>query len=201
MAKPSHLMPRCTAADAAKITDAIEALGRSKRAEARAFVELVTPKGICEILHGMRRWYSYQTGAVARRVLKHREALRGVMTLDVPVGVFRGFHLPRERDGEDLYVGREGDLPFSRNGGCSSWTTERHLADRFSGASKRQIGVVVQLVSGGDDVETFIAPPQATRPWFNDLYAATMGTSFRWTESEYALRCESVRVKLVAVKR
>lgn len=200
MSHPKHLMPRCTARDVRKITAAIEAMRGARRSSARAFAAEVTPRGLCEILHAMRRWYSFNTGAMARRILKHHAALSKVMDLGLPVGAWRGFHLPRTRDCPALRAGREGDLPVTRNGACSSWTADRARADQFSGASRRNVGVVVELL-GGDDARAFIAPVSHTEPWFNDLYAAAIGRSFRWKEEEFAIHAEWLRVRIDAVKR
>ncbi len=193
-------MAACNAADIAKVMAAVERLPPAQRRQARAFAEVVTPHGLCEILHAMRRWYSNQTGPIARRLLPHREALSAVMQLGTPVGSWRGFKIPRGEVRPELRPGAAMILPVSRNGNCSSWTTVRAKADRFSGATKTHVGVVVELI-GGDGVRTFIAPPSHTLPWFDALYELAIGRSFRFTEAEFALCAEAVIVRVDAVKR
>ena len=92
------------------------------------------------------------------------------------------------------------NLKVTRNGGCSSWTMDRKKANAFSGASKRNIGIVVKLL-GADTAKAFIAPPHKTAGWFNALYEKAMGRSFRFKEREYAICGSPIRVEVVAVKR
>ncbi len=58
---------------------------------------------------------------------------------------------------------------------------------------------MIQLLSG-KDVQTFIAPPERCEPWFNKLYASTMGTSHRHNEREYAIYAPRIEVKVIRVK-
>jgi hypothetical protein len=150
----------------------------------------------------MRRWYSSNTSAVARRILEHVDALGFAMDLRLPVGVYRGFKV--DTTSPLLDVIREGKtttLEVTRNGGCSSWSIERDKVNRFSGASPGKVGIVVQLVGASPDAQTFIAPPMCSAPWFNELYEKTMGRSFRHSENEYAICAREVRVRIVAIKR
>jgi hypothetical protein len=82
----------------------------------------------------------------------------------------------------------------------SSWTTKRSITDKFSGASRGKVGLVVKLV-GDRGVEAFIAPPEESEPWFNRLYTRTMSGSHRNTEHEYAIYAPWVCVEVVRVKR
>lgn len=202
MAKAAHHFPACGTKDVVKI---LAAVGRLDRADQDPVDELGRALGaheLCRVLHAMRRWYSFQTGAMARILLAHRDELVGAMDLDddAAVGCFRGFKV---NAGDPLASLREGavtTLPVTRNGGCSSWTAGRELADRFSGASRGKVGLVVELLHS-PGAQPFIAPPERTRPWFDALYQEAIGSSFRFNEREYAVRADAVQVRIVRVKR
>lgn len=59
---------------------------------------------------------------------------------------------------------------------------------------------MIQLADGRG-VETFIAPPAKSKPWFNRIYEETMGRSFRFNEQEYAIYAKNIRVRVIAIKR
>lgn len=199
--KKNHRMARCTRDEIAQVTRAIDDLPPRQRGQARRFVETITPKGLCEVMHAMRRWYSNQTGPIAARILKHREALGLIMRLDPPLGSFRGFKVDASSALARREEGDEVRLTVSRNGACSSWSTDRKAVDRFSGAGKGKVGVVVELIDDGDQVKAFIAPPSHTAAWFNAVYERVIGTAFRGTESEFAVHAKRLRVRLVRLKR
>lgn len=196
----SYRMPRCSQADIEPLLDAVERLRGDNYDDAMDFVEKVSPKGLCEILHGMRRWYSNQTWAVAQKVIAYHDALQTVMDLEPPIGAYRGFKVDKGHPMYHAVVGGMWKIPVDRNGSCSSWTLTRADANKFSGKGKGKVGIVVKLV-GGDDMVVFIAPPSRTEQWFNRVYEWTMGRSFRFTENEYALCCDSVVAEVVDIKR
>lgn len=201
MPKHPHRMPRCTAADVAPVMAAIEALPPAQRRLARAFAEEVTPRELCAILHAIRRWYQNQTGALAARLLAHREALGRVMDLSAPLGAYRGFKVLRNDPLAEARPGEEWALPVTRNGACSSWSLQRAGADRFSGRAPGKVGLVVTL-TGGEDLQPFLAPPSRTEAWFDALYERAMNRSYRYgVEEEVALHAASVDVRIEAVKR
>lgn len=172
--KGNALMPACNAKDQQKILTAIEALRGSDRAAAERLVNTVGVADLCRALHGMRRWYTYNCWNAAKKVLPHTSALASGMGLSAPIGAYRGFKVDVK---DRLARLREGDvvtIPVTRNGGCSSWPLGRDLANRFSGSPKGKVGLVIQLVDG-DGVQAFLAPPEHCEPWFNKLYASTMG--------------------------
>ena len=194
-------MPSCNAAHQQEILDAIAALRGAQRKAAEALVEEMGPKDLCVVLHAMRRWYSYNCWNAAKKIIPHRAALSEAMGLDPPIGVYRGFKVAA---GSPLLDGLdEGDtikLPVTRNGGCTSWTGRRDIANRFSGGGKGKVGLVVRLV-GDKGLKPFIAPPEASRPFWNKLYETTMGTSFRNNEVEYAIYGRRIEVEILAIKR
>ncbi len=198
----SRLMPRITRAEIDKVENAVAGLRGQGRARARELMEDMTPAGLCTTLHAMRRWYSYNCWNNAKKILPYRDML-GVdaMKMRAPVGAFRGFKVSKTSELLDgLDEGDVIDLPVERNGGCSSWTEDRDIANRFSGASQGKVGLVIQLAHKRG-VTPFIAPPKATSAWFNNLYAATMGRSFRFNEEEWAIHAPVMRVRIVAIKR
>lgn len=198
----SYLMPSCSKKDQKAILDAIEKMFGISKGMAQQFVDDLGHEQACRVLHGMRRWYSNQTWAVARHIIEARPKLLTAMRLDPQdaVGAYRGFKVDVTSPLARTAVGDILRLPVSRNGGCSSWTLERHKANLFSGAGSGKIGLVVQLHSG-TNCTPFIAPPSRSQGWFNDLYKATMGESFRFKEEEYAIQGSPLEVKVVAVKR
>jgi hypothetical protein len=198
--KSNARMPARTRANIEHFTDCIRTLPKPHREEAERFQQQVTPVGLFEILHSMRRWYSGQT--MARRLLAYRDHLRQVMDLEPSdaVGVFRGFHAPRDSRLAGVLPGQTITLPVTRNHGFSSWSTAEAPVHRFSGASRDRVGLVVRLADERG-VTPVLAPPERTVGWFNRLYERCVGTSFRKGEREYLLAAPRVRVEVVRVKR
>ncbi len=193
-------MPSCGTEDQQKILDAITRMSGEDRKHCERLAESMGGiKELCTVLHAMRRWYTNQTWNVAKKVIDHIDSLSLAMDTSPPVGAFRGFKVDTGNRYANWHVGQVVTIPVTRNGGCSSWTMGRDLANRFSGSPTGKVGLVVQLV-GAESVKTFIAPPERCRPWFNKLYAATMGTSHRHNEREYAIYAPKIRVKVIAVK-
>lgn len=198
--KSNDRMPARTLGNINHVIASIDNLPKAHRSHARAFAELVTPLGLFEILHAMRRWYSGQT--MARKLLAHRDQLAKVMDLDSRdvVGVFRGFKVPNDNRLASMVPGAIVQLPVRLNHSFSSWSTTEKPTHRFSGGGRGKTGLVVQLIDGRG-TRPVLAPPNRTRPWFNALYAAAIGTSFRPTEDEYLIAAPTVRVKVIRVKR
>ncbi len=200
MIKSNDRMPARTRCNIDHVIASIDTLPKSYRPHAHAFAERVTPLGLFEILHSMRRWYSGQT--MARKLLAHRAELAEVMDLDPDdvVGVYRGFKVPNDNPLASVVLGAVIRLPVKLNHSFSSWSTTEAPTHRFSGGGRGKTGLVVQLVDGRG-TRPVLAPPNRTRPWFNALYAAAIGTSYRPTEGEYLIAAPTVRVKIVRVKR
>lgn len=203
MPAKSHRMPACGPRDIEPLLEVVHSFRGSTRVEVDRFVKALTPKGLCIVLHSMRRWYSAQSFASARKLLERQGILGTAMDLGVPWGVYRGFRIRRGDPNWDFYYnlkpGDKIELPVRLNGGCSSWTLRRAASEKFSGANSRQFGVLVRL-SGGS-VRPFIAPRSRSKKWFNLLYERTMGSSFRSTEDEYALHSSRLKVEIVRIKR
>lgn len=197
--KCNALMPSCGPHDQQHIVDVIQTFHGGAKIECERLLRDLGPRDLCRVLHGMRRWYTANTFVNAKKILPHIKILSRAMNLDAPVGAYRGFkvdanhRLARVREGQTI------TLRVQRNGGCSSWTLGRELADRFSGSPKGKVGLVIQLVNG-KGVQTFIAPPEHCEPWFNKLYASTMGTSHRHNEREYAIYAPRIDVEVIKVK-
>lgn len=180
----SHLFPKCDKNDIADIMKVVNTFKGDNYKNIMKFVDEVTPKGLCEILHSFRRWYSSQSAGSAYRILKYHKALSKVMDLKAPIGIYRGFKVKKN---DPLLTNlKEGEiikLPVTRNGSNSSWTGRIKIANRFSGSSKEKTGIIISLASS-KNVKVFIAPPHKTKQWFNLLYEKTMGRSFRFKEKE-----------------
>lgn len=199
-------MPPCNKAQQQEIIDAVARLRGAGRQAAEDLLDDMGAEELCRVLHAMRRWYSYNCWNAAKKILPHRKKLTAAMDLDPEdvVGVYRGIRVPQNhelaevdpRDEVKLSMDRGGD----RNGGCSSWTLQRKFANRFSGKQPGKVGLVVRIVDPLGS-KPFIAPPSRSAPWFNTLYKATMGESFRFNEMEYALQGKWQLVEVVAVKR
>jgi len=198
--KPNAVMPSCGGSDQQEVLDVIATLRGETRRQCERLAEALGAHELCRVLHAIRRWYTGQSWACARVILAHRGALSKAMDLRPPVGAYRGFKVPRTSPLAQSTVGAKIVLPVKLNGGCSSWTLGRSLADRFSGSPQGKVGLVVRLASG-EGVQTFVAPPERCAPWFNTLYARTMGTSHRHKEREVAIFAKRVHVEVVAVKR
>jgi hypothetical protein len=206
----THRMPLCNSKDIQQLMDIItNNLSPSDKIESLKLVERVTPKGICQILHSMRRWYSSNAYSSAKYLLKYQNELKSAMDLSPPIGAYRGFKVFRDSELANVQKGDIIDLPVTRNGGCASFTGKRKIANRFSGKSKDKVGLIIKLYSP-INVKTFIAPPSKSQKWFNNLYRETMGKSFRHNEEEYACcfanngppdKNSFMRVKIVEVKK
>jgi hypothetical protein len=164
------------------------------------FMLRTSPRDLFEILHSIRRWYSGQT--MARSLRAYRDVLRDVMRLDPcdVIGVYRGFKVSKD---DPLAHSKPGDrktLGVTRNHGFSSWSLTEAPTHRFSGASAGKVGLVVRLLAS-KGVEPVLAPPERTARWFNSLYEAAIGHSFRPTEQEYLIYAPRVTVEIVRVKR
>lgn len=198
--KPNGLMPSCNGQDQQKILDVIATFRGQTKAAADALVKDLGQLELCRVLHAIRRWYTSQGWSSASKIIPHVKVLARAMDLRPPIGAYRGFKVDRNSHLANAKQGAEITLPVKLNGGCSSWTMSRELANRFSGASSEKVGIIVQLIDGAG-VKTFIAPPERCKPWFNTLYARTMGRSHRHSEREYAIYAPTIRVRVVVVKK
>lgn len=168
--------------------------------EALKWITKAGPEAAFEILHSMRRWYSGQT--MAGKLIGHREHTKDVMKLDPEhvEGVYRGFKVDKDSDLAGLKPGDRVDLPVTRNKGITSWSTDMQATNRFSGASKGKVGLIVKLVDT-DGVTPILAPPSHSEPWFNEFYSHMIGKSWRPTEGEYLIVAPKVTVEVVKVKK
>lgn len=194
-------MPACNKEQIDQIMNVVHSFHGKNRLQAEEFANLMGHKRLCIILHAMRRWHGAGWGwNSAKKILGAKDVLFRVMDLDPPYGSYRGFKVDRDSEYSELKIGDTATIPVTRNRGCSSWTTKRDLANKFSGATKEKVGLVVKFL-GGKDVETFLAPPSHSVGWFNDLYKRTMGESHRFSEHEFAICSKDIKVEIVAVKR
>ncbi len=202
MPQKHRRMPTCNAQDQELILDAIDAMRGASKTSALALLDDVGPKQLCKILHSMRRWYSANTGIAAWNIIPYRRELMQAMDLrpQTALGAYRGFKVFNKDKLSSVEVGDVLTIPVTRNAGCSSWSTHEKIAHRFSGATKEKTGLVVQLVDT-KGVEPFIVPPADSEEWFNRLYRATMGKSFRHKEGEIAIYGKRITVEIVRVKR
>lgn len=193
-------MPPRTRANVLALEAVVRDIRPPHRAPAIRFMELLGPAGLFEVLHCMRRWYSGQT--MARRLALYRPELSMAMALCArdALGVYRGFKVPVGSELSQLRQGDRARLPVTRNHGFSSWSLTEAPTHRFSGGGRGKVGLVVRLV-GGKDLTPVIAPVERTAPWFNALYEAAIGRSFRPTEGEYLIASPEVLVDVVRVKR
>ena len=170
------------------------------RAQALAFAGRVGPRRLFELLHAIRRWYSGQT--MARLIAHHRGVAQLAMDLNPrhAVGVYRGFKVPADHRLAQARPGQRIAIGVTRNHGFSSWTTNRAITNRFSGAGGGKVGIVVQLASG-QGIVPVLAPPARTKAWFNALYSHVIGDSYRPTEGEYLIRAPRFFARVVKVKR
>jgi hypothetical protein len=178
----------------------VHTLDEEHRGPALAFAQKVTPSGLFDLLHSIRRWYTGQT--MGGKVLSHRDNLSEAMKLEPKdaVGVYRGFKVSKDDPLAKAQVGQTLTLPVTRNKGLSSWSTTQEATNRFSGGGKGKVGLIVKLV---DDkgIKPILAPPTHTSPWFNALYEKVIGKSFRPTEGEYTIAAPKVKVEVVRVKK
>lgn len=196
----SHLFPKCNQNDINDIMKVVNTFRGNNYKEIMRFIDEVTPRGLCILLHSLRRWYSSQSAGSAYRILKYHKALSKVMDYSAPIGIYRGFKV--KKDDPLLINLKEGDvikLPVTRNGSNSSWTETIKVANKFSGSNKEKIGIIIKLISD-KNVKVFIAPPYKTKKWFNLLYEKTMGRSFRFKEKEYAINGTPLEVRVVKIK-
>lgn len=196
----SHLFPKCDKNDIEDIMKVVNTFKGDNYRNIMKFINEVTPKGLCEILHSYRRWYSSQSAGSAYRILKYHKALSKVMDLSPPIGIYRGFKV--KKNDSLLNNLKEGDvikLPVTRNGSNSSWTGKIKIANRFSGSNKEKTGIIISLASR-KNAKVFIAPPNKTENWFNLLYEKTMGRSFRFKEKEWGLNGSPLEVRIVKIK-
>jgi hypothetical protein len=194
-------MPKVSRANVLRLQASIESWQSPYQGIALQAMDLWSPEVLFVILHAMRRWYSGQN--MAYKLLQARPLLEACMCLRPKdtVGCFRGFKVDRDSPWAEVAEGETYKaLDLARNKGFSSWSTTEAPTHRFSGGGKGKVGLIVQLIDPLDSVPV-LAPPEFTSPWFNDLYAHTMGSSFRATEQEYLLYGERVTVRIVRVKR
>jgi hypothetical protein len=198
--KSNDRMPARTQGNIAHLVNRIEAWDSPHRDESLQFTEKVTPAGLFEVLHSMRRWYS--GGTMARRILSYRDALGTAMDLnpEAAVGAYRGFKVPNDHPLANVEVGQRLTLPVTRNHGFSSWCTEEAPAHKFSGGGSGKTGLIIRL-SDAEGITPVLAPPTHTADWFNALYSQVIGNSFRPKEGEYLISAPSVNVEVVRVKR
>jgi hypothetical protein len=198
--KSNDRMPARTKANVAQMMVGVRSLDEAHRKDALAFADKVTPTGLFELLHGMRRWYS--GGTMARKMLEHRDALSSAMELEPEdaVGSYRGFKVPVGHELADVQEGQRLTLDVTRNHGISSWTTSPDRANKFSGGGNGKVGLVIKLVSS-EGIKPILAPPERTAPWFNALYEKAIGKSWRPTEGEYLIAAPKVRVVVMRVKK
>lgn len=72
----------------AELEATVRSLPAQDRVHAEPFMREMTPKGLFQCLHGMRRWYKGRTSM--RKVLAHKKTLAKAMSTKAPVGAFRG---------------------------------------------------------------------------------------------------------------
>ena len=194
-------MPSCNKMDVQQIMDVIESFSGKRKIQAMEFANAMGHKELCTVLHSMRRWYGAGWGwNSAKKILRNRKILMSVMDLSAPIGVYRGYKVDRDSEYSKFSKGDVIHLPVERNNGCSSWTSEIEMTNKFSGSSKKKIGIIVKLI-GGKNIETFLAPPAYSVPWFNDLYKMTMGESHRFTEGEFAMHSGELDAEIVRIKK
>lgn len=198
--KSNSRMPSRTKENIAHFDEVAQTLSAEHKKPAVAFSKKVSPAHVFEIMHSMRRWYSGQT--MARKLLAHRDDLKGVMKLDPKdvVGVYRGFKVPKDNPLANATVGQKLTIPVTRNHGFSSWSTTEAPTHKFSGGGKGKVGLVVRLIDK-KGITPVLAPPEQTKPWFNAFYAASIGKAYRPTEGEYLISAPSVHVEVVRVKK
>jgi hypothetical protein len=198
--KSNDRMPPRTKANVAAMMVNVHALEEPHRKDALEFADKVTPTGMFELLHGMRRWYS--GGTMARKMLEHRDALSSAMRLepDDAIGSYRGFKVPVGHELANAQVGQRLTLDVTRNHGISSWTTSPDRANKFSGGGNGKVGLVIKLVDS-EGIKPILAPPERTEPWFNALYEKAIGRSWRPTEGEYLIAAPKVKVEVMRVKK
>ncbi len=198
--KSNDRMPPASQANVDHLVSQITSWRSPHQKRALKFMAEVTPSGLFDLLHSMRRWYTGQT--MSENLLRYRNTLGLAMKLDPQdaVGVYRGFKVPEGTPLASLKVGQTLSLPVTRNHGFSSWSTTEEPTNRFSGGGKGMVGLIVKLVDS-KGIKPVLAPPTHTSAWFNALYEHTIGKSFRPKEGEYLIAAPSVKVSVVRVKK
>lgn len=178
----------------------LESWDSPHKEDAMKFLNEVTPGTLFEMLHSARRWYSGQS--MGGTLVKNQEHFAKAMKLDPEsaIGVYRGFKVDKDSPLAALSPGDKITIPVTRNGGLSSWSVSEAATNKFSGASKDKVGLIVKLV-GGKDLKPVLAPPEHTEPWFNEMYSHLIGKSWRPTEGEYLVHSPEVNIEIVKVKR
>jgi len=197
--KSNDRMPSRSDANIQDFLDDLYDWRSAHRDTALDFAEDVGPDQAFELLHAIRRWYSGQT--MARLIHAYRPILREVMAIEPEdaVGLYRGFKVDVDNVLADADEGEVFTIPVARNHGFSSWSTSPSVVDRFSGSGRGKVGIVVRL-EGPEWITPVLAPPEATAPWFNALYARVIGSSFRPTEGEYLIYGTKFSGEIVRVK-
>lgn len=198
--KSNDRMAHPTKSNVSEMMKKIESMDPKHRQKAIDFANKMGSPQLFTLLHSMRRWYSGQT--MARRILSHRDSLSEVMRLDPAdaKGVYRGFKVPKDDQLATLKVGDKITLPVTRNHGFSSWSTSLAATHKFSGGGKGKVGIIIKLIDT-KGVKPVLAPPEHTEQWFNSLYEAAIGKSFRPKEGEYLIAAPKIRAQVVAVKK
>lgn len=200
-------MSKCTKKDIQKIMDEVELLEHKEKIEALKFISLVSERGICRILNALRRFY--MGGSGTHILMEYSKYFKHIFNTRTPKSLYRGFKIYRNPKHQDslrdsaIQSVKEGDIlniDVIRNGGIASFTEDIKIANRFSGKSKEKMGIIIQLLQAKNGI-ILIAPPHATKTWFNKLYAATMGKSFRENEVEWLIYSPKIKVKIVRVKK
>ena len=198
--KSNDRMPTLSKKHVENFVQQVESWDSPHRASALEHIQKTSPKNFLEILHSARRWYTGQT--MGHKLLEHRDSMSDFMDLkpEDAVGVYRGFKVPKDSPLAAAQVGQRLQLDVTRNGGLSSWSLSQDATNRFSGAGKGKVGLIVKLVDS-EGIKPILAPPERTKPWFNELYSKVIGKSFRPTEGEYLIAAPSVHVEVVKVKK
>lgn len=93
--KYKHRLPPCTNELVQSVLTCINELSPTDRKSALKFVQMITPRGLCELLFSIRQWYKSWHISHQKRILKYHNALSTVMDLSLPVGAYRGIRIPR----------------------------------------------------------------------------------------------------------
>lgn len=198
-------MSKCSKKDIQKIMDEVENLESKDKIDALNFIDKVSEKGICRILNALRRLY--MGGSATHILMEYSKFFKYIFDSKMPK-LYRGFKIYRNPKHQDSFRDsaiqnvEEGDvltLDVIRNGGIASFTESIKIANRFSGKSKEKMGIIIKLLEMKGKI--LIAPPHATKTWFNKLYAATMGKSFRENEVEWLIYSPKIKVRVVKVKK
>ena len=198
--KSNDRMPAMSRANITAFMDNIRSWDSPHREASIRLAEKMSERNLFELMHSIRRWYTGQT--MAKNLIKYNSTLRGFMQLspEDAVGSYRGFKVPNDDPLAKASPGDKISIPVTRNRGISSWSTNEEPTNRFSGGGKGKTGIIVRLVSG-KGIKPILAPPSHTEKWFNELYARTIGHSFRPKENEYLIAAQKVGVEIVRIKK